>query len=192
MSYEREHEDDDSENVEAESLRGRGLDVQKLASPAFAQSMPGCFDAYIEYRMQGIPREMAIIQAFEMIRYGMDMTNVHKYAQAIETNMYVRGRFFKLLEGKDPKKDLWTQNKAVFHLLSLVEDSDVRDTTRLNAINALNAMMGYVTLDEGLQKRVNQTLRDFERLDVDWSNLAGARIKPGPREQWGDGGPLLN
>jgi hypothetical protein len=186
MSFEPE-DDDDGDMSEAAKLRGRGLDIQKLASPAFAQSMPKCFDDYIEYRLQGVPREMSVIQAFEMIRYGMDMTDVRKYAQAMETNQYVRARFFKRLEGKDPKKDLWTQNKAVFHLLSLVEDPDVRDTTRLNAINTLNAMMGYCTLDEGLSRRVQQTLRDFERLDVDWSNLSGTQVRPDSH-----GGSMLN
>jgi hypothetical protein len=46
-------------------------------------------------------------------------------------------------------------------LLKLIEDPRVRDTTRLNAINSLNALTGLITLDDATKKRIGHTLEDF-------------------------------
>jgi len=147
-------------------LRGCLLTPERFASGTFAQAFPSIFNEYVDCRVQGLPRDVAAIEALEMIRHGVDLSNAYQIATAMECNPYVKARFRKVLESKDAKKDLWTVNKAINHLLRLVEDGSVRDTTRLNAINSLNAMCGYVTLDDGLQRRVTQTIRDFERLSA--------------------------
>jgi hypothetical protein len=158
-------------------LRGCQLAPDRFASATFAQAFPTLFNDYVECRIQGLPRDVAAIEALEMIRLGIDMANAYQLGTAMETNPYVKARFRKSLSEKDAKKDLWTVNKAINHLLRLVEDQDVRDTTRLNAINSLNSLCGYATLDDGLSRRVQQTLRDFDRLNAIYE---------------GGGSPLLN
>ena len=49
-------------------------------------------------------------------------------------------------------------------LLKLIEDPRVRDTTRLNAINSLNALTGLITLDDATKKRIGHTLEDFWKM----------------------------
>ena len=166
-----EHDEEDGEG-----LRGSLLPPHRFASATFAQAFPLIFNDYVDLRVQGIPRDVAVIEALDMIRHEIDITNAYSISAAMETNPYVKTRFRKVLEAKDAKKEMWTVNKAIFHLLQLVEDRAVRDTTRLNAINSLNAMCGYVTLDDGLQRRVTQTLRDFERLSAGYGGGNEARL----------------
>jgi hypothetical protein len=166
-------------------LRGATIDPARLASPALAQAMPAIYNDYVDLRVQGIPRDMAAIEAMEAIRHGIDISNINAVAAALEMNPYTRARFRKVLESKDIKRELWSRNKAVNHLLQLVEDQSVRDTTRLNAISALNVFCGYQTVDDGLARRVQQTLKDFDRLNAEYSDI----IKVGKGD---DGAPLMN
>jgi hypothetical protein len=154
-------------------LRGCTLGPHRLASATFAQAFPAMFDDYVDARIQGLPKDMAAVEALDMIRLEIDMSNAYQLGCAMESNPYVKSRFWKVLNGKDIKRDLWTMHKAVMHLLRFIEDSSVRDTTRLNAVNSLNAMCGYVQLDENLQRRVTQTMRDFEKLNTDWQDKNG-------------------
>ncbi len=158
-----------------EGLRGSRLAPHRLASPIFAQTFPKIFDTYVECRVDGLPRDLAAMEALQMIRLQIDLSNVDQLALAMESNAYVKLRMRKVAASKDIKKDLWPIHRSVVTLLQMIEDSSVRDTTRLNAVAQLNAMCGYVTLDEGLSRRVNQTLRDFERLDAGFSMGEGER-----------------
>ncbi|MBB4515835.1 hypothetical protein [Paraburkholderia fungorum] len=132
-----------------------------FADPDYAQRFYQLFDAYIDARVKGIPRDMAVIDAFELIRLRVSLHNVDQLGRAADANPYVKARFDKALAAKVVKSDLWTQNKAVHNLLKLIEDPRVRDTTRLNAINALNAMCGYLEMDEGMKRKIGHTLADF-------------------------------
>uniref|UniRef100_E1T7F5 Uncharacterized protein n=1 Tax=Burkholderia sp. (strain CCGE1003) TaxID=640512 RepID=E1T7F5_BURSG len=132
-----------------------------FADPAYAQRFCQLFDAYIELRVKGVPRDMAVMEAFELIRLRVSLHNVDQLGRAADANPYVKARFEKELAAKAVKSDLWTQNKAVHNLLKLIEDPRVKDTTRLNAINALNAMCGYLELDDGMKRKIGHTLADF-------------------------------
>jgi hypothetical protein len=139
-------------------------DPAKFADASFAQAHSHAFDAYVDLRVRGVPRDLAVMEAFELISLGADLGNVDKLGMAAEVNPYVKARFNEVLESKVIKTDLWTKNRAVHNLLKLIEDPRVRDTTRLNAINSLNALCEYVTLDEGLKKRIGNSIADFEKI----------------------------
>jgi hypothetical protein len=149
-------------------------DPKEFADAEYARQYAESFDKYAELRVQGKTRDMALLEAFELIRYGVDLSNLSKLAFAADINPYVQSKFNALLASKDPKKDLWSERKAVNRLLQLIEDGSVRDSTRLNAINALNILLGYVSLDEGTARRVGHTLADFARLNgTDWKDIEG-------------------
>ena len=137
-----------------------------FADPEYAHEFHTLFDKYIELRVRGIPSDLAAIDAFELIRLRISLHNVEQLGRAADCNPYVKERFDKALAAKDVKNDLWTRNRAAHSLLKLIEDPRVRDTTRLNAINALNALCGYVDLDEGLKRKIGHTLADFQRMSA--------------------------
>ncbi|PMS29644.1 hypothetical protein [Trinickia symbiotica] len=139
-------------------------EMSDFANAAYAQQFHPCFDAYVELRAKGIPRDIAVIEAFELIRLNVSLHNVDALGRAADCNPYVKARFEHALNSKSIKDELWTQHKAVLALLRLIEDPRVRDTTRLNAINSLNAMCGYLELDDSTKRRVGHTLADFYRM----------------------------
>jgi len=152
---------------EERGTEGRRFDPKKFACPTFAYEMEEEFDAYIELRVQGVPRDLALMEAFDLISTGADLSNIHKVALAADINPYVRLNFKKVLREKDIKRDMWSERLAVNRLLELVNDESVRDSTRLNAITALNVLCGYIQLDADTSRRVGHTLADFARLNSD-------------------------
>ena len=140
----------------------------KFAREEFANRYSDNFDEFIELLAQGTPRDLAAIEAFEMVRYGIDMRNADQVGMAAEVNPYFKARYRKMLAAKDARRDMWTENDSINHLLRLVKDPRVRDATRLNAINALNVLCGYVQLDELTARRVGKTIADFERQNAAW------------------------
>ncbi|MFL9939992.1 hypothetical protein [Paraburkholderia graminis] len=138
-------------------------DPFEFASPDYAAEFHPCFDAYIELRVQGIPRDMAVIDAFELIRLRVDVRNADALGMAADANPYVKARFAKVLAAKTTE-ELWDGKKAVLKLLTLIEDPRVRDTTRLNAVHALNALTGLITLDDGTKRKIGHTLQDFWKM----------------------------
>jgi hypothetical protein len=157
-------------NTEAEDDKpktyGMVFDPAKFADSMMAYDHQESFDEYIELRVQGVSRELALIEAFDMIRQGIDLGNINKLAFAADLNPYVKQQFRKVLASKDIKRDLWSEHMAVNRLLELVNDSNVRDTTRLNAITALNVLCGYIQLDEATSRRVGHSLADFARMNA--------------------------
>jgi hypothetical protein len=134
-----------------------------FADPSYAQQFNPCFDTYVELRVRGVPRDLAVIDAFELIRLKISLHNVDQLGMAADSNPYVKVRFDKVLAAK-ATEDLWDGKKAVLNLLKLIEDPRVRDTTRLNAINSLNALTGLVTLDDATKRRIGHTLEDFWKM----------------------------
>ncbi len=124
------------------------------------------FDTYVDLRVGGTHPEQALIEAFEMFKNKIDISNVPLLARAIETNPYIKFRFREVLEGKDVQKELFTKHQAVNHYLSFIKNPNIRESTRLNALNALCAMVGYLAFDEFTKRRVHQTVADFEKLDA--------------------------
>ncbi|RKT25483.1 hypothetical protein B0G69_1199 [Paraburkholderia sp. RAU2J] len=142
----------------------------EFADAEYAQQFHPCFDAYIELRVKGMPRDLAVIEAFELIRLKVSLHNAEELGRAADCNPYVKARFEKVLAAKAVTSDLWTQNRAVHNLLKLIEDPRVRDTTRLNAINALNVMCGYLELDDSVKRKIGHTLEDFYKMTADQSS----------------------
>ena len=157
-----DHDDDDKTDME-----GRRFDPKMFANPATAYEYQYQFDAYVELRVDGVPRELAMMEAFDMISTGADLTNIRNVALAADINPYVRIQFKKVLRERDIKRDMWSEKMAVNRLLELVNDETVRDSTRLNAITALNVLCGYIQLDADTSRRVGHTLADFARLNSD-------------------------
>jgi hypothetical protein len=147
-----------------------------FADPAYAQEFHTLFDEYVEQRVKGIPRDLAVIEAFELIRLQISLHNVDQLGRAADCNPYVKARFEKALAAKSIKGELWTQHKAVLNLLKLIEDPRVRDTTRLNAINSLNAMCGYLELTDEMKRRIGHTLADLYRMSSAAPSLDGKQV----------------
>ena len=138
-----------------------------FADPAYAQKFHECFDAYIELRVKGIPRDLAVIDAFELIRLRASLHNVDQLGMAADSNQYVKVRFAKSLAAK-ATEDLWDGKKAAHNLLKLIEDPRVRDTTRLNAIAQLNVLLGIVEITEkGNTKLIDKSMADFYRRRIE-------------------------
>jgi hypothetical protein len=171
-----EDQDDDTDDT-----KGQRFDPQKFACPTMAYEYEEQFNAYVELRVMGTPRELALMEAFDMLRTGADLSNVRTVALAADMNPYVRVHFKKVLREKDIKRDMWSEKMAVNRLLELVNDDSVRDSTRLNAITALNVLCGYIQLDEATSRRVGHTLADFARLNADSVPLESDDGKPDAR-----------
>lgn len=142
-------------------------DPADFANEAWAERFYIAFDDFIELRIKGMDREVAIITAFEMIKYGARLHNAHELAVAAESNPYYRKRFDPRLKDKEPT-DLWDGNKALNHLLRLVESETVRDSVRLNAIKELNILLGITEIDDkGATKLIDKSLSDFYRRRIE-------------------------
>lgn len=141
-------------------------DPRSFVDEDYAKQYALSFDKYAELRVQGKSREMATMEAFELIKYNVDSSNLSQLALAAELNPYVQRRMKQLLNSKDVKRDLWSERMAVQKLLEIIQDPMSKDSTRLNAVNALNVLCGYITLDEQTARRVGHTLADFAKLDA--------------------------
>lgn len=136
-------------------------DPADFAAEDWAERFSDPFDDFIELRIKGVDKEVAIITAFEMIKYGARLHNVNELSVAAESNPYFRKRFEPRLKDKNPN-DLWDGNKALHALLKLVQSESVRDSTRLNAIKELNILLGITELDEkGQTKLIDKSLAEF-------------------------------
>ncbi|KVU80062.1 hypothetical protein WK73_04505 [Burkholderia ubonensis] len=145
-------------------------DSADFANETWADRFSIPFDDFIELRIKGMDRDVAIITAFEMIKHGARLHNVSDLALAAESNPYFRKRFEPRLKDKDPN-DLWDSNKALNALLKLVESPTVRDSVRLNAIRELNILLGITELDEkGGTKLLDRSLADFYRMRIESQN----------------------
>lgn len=139
-----------------------------FATPEYAQRVSISFDEYIKLRVIGIPRHIAIMEAFELVRYGISTDNADALGMAADCNPYVKERYTAALASKDVKRDLWSLNEAVNQLLRIVKNPSERGATRLNAIGQLNLLCGYVEVDDATKRRIGHTLADFQKLDANW------------------------
>ncbi|WP_438394834.1 hypothetical protein [Caballeronia sp. DA-9] len=150
-------------------------DPFEFADPAYAQKYYMLFDAYIELRVRGTPRDLAVIDAFELIRLRVSLYNVDQLGFAADSNPYVKIRFDKVLSEK-MASELWDGKKSMHNLLKLIEDPRVRESTRLNAIKELNVLAGITTIDQqGNSKRAPQAEERANAL-LDVLNSARAAI----------------
>ncbi len=142
-------------------------DPKQFADESYARAYASLFDKYAELRVYGRPRDLSVLEAFELIKHGMATDNIHRLGLAAETNRYVQERMAYHTARKDVRKDMWTEKKAVRKLLELIEDEGVRDSVRLNAITALNVLCGYVQMDDEQSKRVGHTMADFAKMEAE-------------------------
>jgi hypothetical protein len=152
-------------------------DPKEFASESYAARYTQAFDEYASLRANGVNSELAVLEAFGILRYGFDTSNVPTLALACECNGYVRRKMAEILKTADIKKDLWPIQQAVSQLLSLAKDSRVRDATRLNAIVQLNVLCGYTDLDNATKRRAQQGIADFMKLQSEWDSKQGAEVE---------------
>lgn len=145
-----------------------------LAGKEFAEEFPGLFKKYIALRVDGVPSDLAVIEAFELIQCGISLDNVRQLGMACDVNPYVKEGIKTALAASDIRQDLWPEHRAVHALLKMIEDPRVRESTRLNAIVHLNALCGYVVLDEDeVKSKVHQTVQDYQRQHAAWLEAGG-------------------
>src|SRR5579864_3252577 len=94
-------------------------DPKEFADAAYALQFAEPFERFAELRVQGKSRDMALMEAFELIKHGASLENVHKLAFAADINPYVQVQFHVLLNRKDPKKDMWSERKEINRLRCL-------------------------------------------------------------------------
>ena len=82
------------------------FDPKEFAEPEDAKLYPDEFGAYAELRVIGIASDLALMEAFDMVRFGLDLSNVKQLALACEVNPFVRLRRGEILEAKSIKADL--------------------------------------------------------------------------------------
>src|SRR5579864_8066275 len=97
-----------------------------FADREFAEECAPCFDYFIEQIVKGVSKDVAIIDAFQMIRKNVNTANAYELAFAAECNPYVKERFDKVLAAKKPT-ELWSVNQSLYSLLRLVNDRRTRD-----------------------------------------------------------------
>ncbi|MEJ8856363.1 hypothetical protein WKW79_17415 [Variovorax robiniae] len=157
------------------AYKGCSFDPQKFATRGLAEEHPTSFQTYVDLRLRGISQDLALIEAFEMIRLGIDLSNISTLTLAIETNPFVRQRIDAALEAASIKTDLWSEKRAVHKLLKMVEDPSVRDGVRLQAIDRLNILCGYVVLEDDVNDRpsAGSSLKDYQRAHEEWVAAGG-------------------
>ncbi|MEX3930860.1 hypothetical protein AB4Y32_03405 [Paraburkholderia phymatum] len=126
---------------------------QDFANGDFAKECAPCYDRFIELRILGIPRDLAIVDAFDMIAQGASLKNAEQLGLAAELNPYVKARFDAALEAKKPTQ-LWTANKSISRLLRLIENPNSKGSDKMAAIKELNVLCGITVIDEQGRSRV--------------------------------------
>lgn len=126
----------------------------------FAQECADCFDTFIELIIEGVPRDLAIIDAFQMIRYNANLANADALAMAAMCNPYVKTRLATRLKDAKPT-DLWNEKKAINHLLAILKHEKTRGADRIAAIDRLNVLLDITVTDEAGRTRKVPTLDDL-------------------------------
>jgi hypothetical protein len=153
-----------------------------FADPDFAEECAPCFDYFIDQLAKGVSKDIAIIDAFMMIRKNVSLANAYELAVAAECNPYVKERFDKVLAAKKPT-ELWSVNKSLHSLLRLVNDRRTRDSAKIQAIKELNVMAGITMVDEfGKTHGTGNSLSDFYAAYTAMKNgpAVPAAVTPGP------------
>lgn len=145
-----------------------------FADSTFAQEFSECFDRFIELRIHGLPRDIAIIESFDLIANGVCIKNSAQLGLAAECNPYVKLQFPKMFAEKQIC-ELWDEKKSISHLLRIVENEHVRESVRILAIKELNTLYNITYVDERGNTRAVRTLDDF------YKSVAQHKRHPDPR-----------
>ncbi|REG57616.1 hypothetical protein B0G80_0240 [Paraburkholderia sp. BL6669N2] len=124
-------------------------------------------DSFIDLYVKGIPRDAAVIRAFEMIRYGKYLGNADMLALALLSVQSIAAKVTERIKASNPE-DLWHSRLAAHKLLQIVMDDRNRESARLNAIGQLNMLLGITEMTEsGQQKLIDKSLADFYQRRID-------------------------
>ncbi|MCX4170692.1 MULTISPECIES: hypothetical protein [Paraburkholderia] len=155
-----------------------------FADQEFAKECAPCFDYFIEQLVKGIPRDIAIIDAFQMIRKNVSLFNAHELGLAAECNPYVKDRLDVALAEKKASA-LWNTNKSINRMLKIVENPREKGQTKIAAMKELNVLVGITVVDENGQTRAGRSLEDFYA-EAPKNNAHAATVEsvtnPKPRE----------
>ncbi|WP_053525706.1 hypothetical protein [Burkholderia cenocepacia] len=118
-------------------------------------------DAFVDMYVKGIPRDVAVIRAFEMIKHGRHLGNADALAAALLSVPSVAAKIAARIRESKPD-ELWHARLSAHKLLQIVMDDRHRESSRLNAIAQLNVLLGITEIaDTGQQKLVDRSLADF-------------------------------
>ncbi|MBC8640183.1 hypothetical protein IAG25_25460 [Caballeronia sp. EK] len=131
-----------------------------FVEPEFAAECADCFDAFIELIIEGVPRDLAIIDAFQMIKYSANIGNADALAMAAQCNPYVKTRLAARLKDAKPT-DLWSEKKAINHLLAILKSEKTRGADKIAAIDRLNVLLDITVIDEAGRTKKVPTLDDL-------------------------------
>ncbi|MEX3812132.1 hypothetical protein AB3X96_18020 [Paraburkholderia sp. BR13439] len=150
-----------------------GEDVQRHDPRNFADAewlfpdLAKNVDCFIDLYVKGTPRDVAVIRAFEMIKYGKHLGNADLLSQALLSVPVIATKVAERIKASKPD-DLWHSRLAAHKLLQIVMDERNRESARLNAIGQLNLLLGITELtDAGQQKLIDKSLTDFYALRVE-------------------------
>lgn len=136
-------------------------DPQNFADQTWLSDLTENVDTFVTLYAQGVPRDTAVIAAFEMIKYGRFLGNADLLAQALLSVASVRSKINAKIKAAKPD-ELWHARLSAHKLLQIVMDDRNRETARLNAIAQLNVLLGITEMTEtGQQKLVDKSLADF-------------------------------
>jgi hypothetical protein len=121
--------------------------------------------SYVELRASGFPPRLAAF-TFRVINgiheSWLLQPNIGFEAFLLSVETMCRTRIMETVESK-PISQLWSLNKSIFHLLTILDQSGVSGDTKINAINALNNLIAEEPLHPKLQAHVAAMLDRFRK-----------------------------
>ncbi|MGQ7938497.1 hypothetical protein [Paraburkholderia sp. D1E] len=136
-------------------------DPANFADEDFLEYLPEETDDFIDLFVRGVPKDQAVIRAFQLIKRGFGTTNADMLALAILSIPSIAKQIDAKIKAAKPD-ELWHARLAAHKLLQIVQDDRNRESARLNAIAQLNVLLGITEMTEtGQQKLVDKSLADF-------------------------------
>lgn len=130
------------------------ISFDQFADEEFAITNREAFDAFIDYRVEGIHQQVAFVRLF-----GDDSDSALKSTMMMH-NPYVRREFARKVAALKPK-EIWTENMAAVKFKEFMENPFFKDSTRLQAAKELNVLMGITEIDDAGRSVKRRGLSDL-------------------------------
>lgn len=129
--------------------------------PGLTDELKYAFDRYVGCVLSGVPQIEAAL------RCGVSYKDAAEWVRCAETDRYVQDQFRARLS-EVRSATFWSAELAAVRLKQIVDDPNVKDATRLNALRELNVLRGVTFVDDKGNTRANgHTLDDFYRLSAE-------------------------
>jgi hypothetical protein len=133
-----------------------------LVKSSYALMHADYYDAYVELRLHGIHSVRAMQQCFPPQLWQRDIAEAWRNRMAVEFNPYTVQKLRDAI-ASTPVSKLWNPKLAIHHLLSLAQDIEAKDSSRLGAMKELNVMCNITVVDENGKTKAGRSLADFYR-----------------------------